>query len=273
VSPRVTAASSPLESLARYELPPRSLVLSWFGQASVALRLGGTTVLVDPFLSPHPERLVPPPFAAEEARGVDLVLITHDHLDHLDEAALPVLAAASPTAIVVVPEGIVERVVELGVKGTRVRGLPADGRTEIGAVTVDAVPACHGEGTADAYRMGPFLGYVVSAGGARVYHAGDTVLFDGLVAWLRELGVDLALLPINGRDEDREAQGIVGNLDAREAAQLAEAIGADAAVPLHWDMFAGNPGDPAAFVVAARTTVVVPQRSRPFIYTAPQAMR
>jgi L-ascorbate metabolism protein UlaG (beta-lactamase superfamily) len=111
------------------------------------------------------------------------------------------------------------------------------------------------------------LGYVVSAGGAHVYHAGDTVLFDGLVERLRELHVDLALLPINGRDAEREAEGIVGNIDEGEAAQLALDIGADAAVPLHWDMFAWNPGDPAAFVSAAQTTVIVPERARPFVYT------
>ena len=263
-------ASTLLDALPRYELPPRSVALSWFGQAGVALRLGGATLLVDPFLSPHPERLVPPPFAAEDARGVDLLLITHDHLDHLDELALPALAAASPTATVVVPAGVVERVTELGIERARVRGLPPDGRTEIGAVAVDAVPACHGNEMTDAYRLGPFLGYVVSAGGARVYHAGDSVLFDGLVERLRELRVHLALLPINGRDEEREAQGIVGNMDAREAARLARDIGADAAVPLHWDMFASNPGDPAAFVAAAQTTVIVPRRDRPFVYTAPE---
>jgi L-ascorbate metabolism protein UlaG (beta-lactamase superfamily) len=266
----IAAASTFLESLARYALPPRSVALSWFGQSSVALRLGGVTVLVDPFLSPHPERLVPPPFAAEDARGVDLILITHDHLDYLDELALPAIAAASPTAAVLVPEDVVERVLELGVEEARVRGLPADSRIKIGAVTVNAVPACHGEGASDAYRLGPFLGYVVSAGGARVYHAGDTVLFDGLVERLRELRVQLALLPINGRDEEREAQGIVGNLNAREAAHLAREIGADAVGPLHWDMFAANPGDPAALVAAARTTVVVPQRCRPFVYTVPE---
>ncbi len=262
-----------LDVLARYDLPPWSIALSWFGQAGVALRLGGATVLVDPFLSPHPDRLVPPPFAAEEARGVDLLLITHDHLDHLDELALPAIAAASPAATVVVPDGVVERVTGLGIERARVRGLPPDGRTEIGAVAVDAVPACHGEEMTDAYRLGPFLGYVVSAGGARVYHSGDTVLFDGLVERLQELSVHLALLPINGRDEEREAQGIVGNLDAREAAELARDMAADTAVPLHWDMFAANPGDPAAFVAAARTTVIVPQRSRPFVYTAPEGPR
>lgn len=269
----ITVASPLLEELARYEPPPSSVVLSWFGQSSVALRLGGATALVDPFLSPHPERLVPPPFAAEEAHGVDLVLVTHDHLDHLDEQALPAIAAASPSAVVVVPQDVVERVAELGVERARVRGLPADGRTEIGPVSVDAVPACHGEGMDDAYRLGPFLGYVVSAGGPRVYHAGDTLVFDGLVERLRELRVDLALLPINGRDAEREAEGIVGNMNAHEAAQLARDIGADATVPLHWDMFAGNPGDPAAFVAAAQTTVIVPQRLRPFVYTAPEGTR
>jgi L-ascorbate metabolism protein UlaG (beta-lactamase superfamily) len=114
---------------------------------------------------------------------------------------------------------------------------------------------------------------VVSAGGVRVYHAGDTILFDGLVERLRELRIDLALVPINGRDDEREAQGIVGNMDAHEAARLASDIDADAVVPIHWDMFAGNPGDPAAFVAAARTTVIVPLHVRPFVYTAPAGRR
>jgi L-ascorbate 6-phosphate lactonase len=270
----ITAASPLLEELARYGPSSSSVVLAWLGQSSFALRLGGATALVDPFLSPHPERLVPAPFAAEEARGVDLVLITHDHLDHLDEDALPKIAAASPSAVVVVPEGVVERVAELGVARDRVRGLSSDERTETGAVTVDAVPACHGEGMDDAYRLGPFLGYVLSSGGPRVYHAGDTIPFEGHVDRVRELRVDLALLPINGRDAKREAEGIVGNMDAREAAQLAYDIGAGAAVPMHWDMFAGNPGDPAAFVTAAaETTVIVPRHRRPFVYTAPEERR
>lgn len=268
-----TVASPLLDELASCEPPAPSVVLSWLGQSSVALRLGGATLLVDPFLSLHSERLVPPAFAAEEARGVDLVLITHDHLDHLDEDALPAIATASPSAVVIVPQDVVDRVAALGVERSRVHGLAADGRAELGTVTVDAVPACHGEGMGDAYRLGPFLGYVVSAGGARVYHAGDTILFDGLTERLRELRVDLALLPINGRDAKREAEGIVGNIDAREAAYLARDIGADAVVPLHWDMFASNPGDPAAFVAVAQTTVIVPRHARPFVYTAPAGTR
>ena len=246
-----------------------SAVVTWLGQSSVRIRLGDANVLVDPFLSPHPDRLVPPPFAPEEARDFDVVLITHDHLDHLDDEALPGILEASPKAVVVVPGEVVERVTGLGVDAGRVRGLNADENTQIAGVTIDAVPACHGVEIADAYRLGPFRGYVVSANGMRVYHAGDTIVFDGLVERLRELGVRLALLPINGRDPEREAQGLVGNMNEREAAQLAFDIGADAVIPMHWDMFASNPGDPAAFVTAARTTAIVPQRLQPFVYTAP----
>jgi L-ascorbate 6-phosphate lactonase len=186
---------------------------------------------------------------------------------------VPAIATASPNAVVIVPEEVVDRVAALGIERGRVHGLSPDGRAQFGTVTVEAVPACHGEGMDDAYRLGPFLGYVASAGGARVYHAGDTILFDRLVERLRELRVDLALLPINGRDAEREAEGIVGNMDAREAARLARDIGADAVVPLHWDMFASNPGDPAAFVATAETTVIVPRHARRFVYTPPAGTR
>ncbi len=51
----------------------------------------------------------------------------------------------------------------------------------------------------------------------RVYHAGDTIAYDDMVERLRALRVDVALLPINGRDHFREAQDVVGNLTPREA--------------------------------------------------------
>jgi L-ascorbate 6-phosphate lactonase len=264
----VTAtATSLLERFGRLAVESRSAALLWLGQSSFALRISGRTVLVDPFLSPHPDRLVPPPFAAEEARNVDLILITHDHLDHLDDEALPVVATASPEALIVVPAQLVERVVALGIERSRVAGLASDSALESDGVVVHAVPACHGDGPADAYRLGAFLGYVVEGAGVRVYHAGDTIPFPGLVERLRSLRVHLALVPINGRDAARERQGIVGNLDAREAAELTAAAGVDAVLPMHWDMFAANPGDPAELVAAAETMVIVPRRLRPFVYT------
>ena len=69
---------------------------------------------------------------------------------------------------------------------------------------------------------------------------------------LRELDPDVAILPINGRDAMREADGIWGNLHADEAAALAAAAGVPAVVPCHFDGVDGNLGDPDAFVAALR---------------------
>jgi L-ascorbate metabolism protein UlaG (beta-lactamase superfamily) len=250
--------------------------LWWLGQSSFALRLGGATVLVDPFLAAHPERLVPPPFAPGDAAGIDLVAVTHDHLDHLDEASLPAIAAASPAARFVAPAPVLDR---LGVDHGRAAGLQPGETASVGDLRVHAVAASHGDEPGDAYGFFGaagdgayrFLGYVFAADGVRVYHAGDTIAYDGLAETVSALRPDVALLPINGRDAEREALGIVGNLDEREAVELAAAIGADVLVPMHWDMFAANPGSPQRVVELARAehpelTVLVPSRERPFLY-------
>jgi L-ascorbate metabolism protein UlaG (beta-lactamase superfamily) len=132
---------------------------------------------------------------------------------------------------------------------------------------------------ADAYTFGRelsgglyrYLGYVLDDGVARVYHAGDTIPYDGQVERLRALRVDLALLPINGRDHFREAAGIVGNMDHREAARLAADAGVDVLVPMHYDTFTQNLGFPAHLVDVVRRehpslAVFVPTRDRPILY-------
>src|SRR5258708_2428638 len=64
----------------------------WLGQASFIVKFGETTLLIDPFLMPMDERRVPPLFRAEDAAGiVDVVLCTHDHIDHIDPVAIPAL--------------------------------------------------------------------------------------------------------------------------------------------------------------------------------------
>ena len=270
-----------LSRVAELGLSERQAALWWHGQSSFLLRGAGATVLVDPFLSAHPDRVVPPPFAPEEATGIDLVLITHDHLDHLDDEALPGIAAASPAARFVLPEPVAGRLTDLGVAEERV--LPAQpGRPlEVSGVRIDPVPACHGVDPADAYTFGRelsgglvrYLGYVLDVGGVRLYHAGDTVHYDGIEETVRALAPEVALLPINGRSPEREAVGIVGNLDEREAVDLAAAVGVATLVPMHFDMFAGNPGDPGLVVDLVRRehpdfAVLLLSRERPFVYTA-----
>lgn len=251
------------------------VALWWLGQSSFLLKFATATVLVDPFLAPHPDRLVLPLFAPADAAGVGVVAVTHDHLDHLDQESLPGIAAAAPAARFVAPLPVVDR---LGVPADRIVGLRPHETTDVGALRIRAVPALHGDTPADAYSFDGaagdgecrFLGYVFESEQIRVYHAGDTILYDGLVDELRGLAPDVALLPINGRDREREALGIVGNLDEGEAVELAAAAGVDLLVPMHWGMFAANPGSPGRAVDAARDhpglAVLVPSRERPFVY-------
>jgi L-ascorbate metabolism protein UlaG (beta-lactamase superfamily) len=269
-----------IQRLTNVGLNDGTAALSWFGQASFAARGGGITVLFDPFLSPYSGRLHDSPLTPEEAAGVDVVLCSHEHVDHLDVPSLGAIANASPGAVFVVPSPIVDMVTEAGVAGDRVVGLQPGDPIDVGDLTVRAVPACHGVTMEDAYGFGDtlsdglirFVGFVVDLGGVRIYHAGDTIHFDGMEDILTGLGIDVALLPINGRDAEREGRGIVGNMDHREAAWLASRIGAGVLVPMHYDLFARNLGFPGALVETVGrefpdVPVLVPARDRPFVCT------
>jgi len=268
------------------------VTLTWLGQAGFlmsgnSLLRGagagsgsGPTVLVDAFLTDKPERRIAPPVDPATLTDVDVVLCTHEHWDHLDGPTLALVAQASPGAKVVVPEPVTDQAIAAGVPAERVVGAVAYQPVEGLAVTVTPIPACHGVDMADAYNFGTdlsggvvrYLGYVVDFGGVRVYHAGDTIWWPGQEQALRDLGVHVALLPINGRDPVREADNIVGNMDHREAALLAAAAGVQLLVPMHWDMFEGNRGFPDQLVAAVErlgldVPIFVPKLMRPFVFT------
>lgn len=272
---------TPLERLRQIAVPEGAVGLSWLGQAGFILRSGGTTALVDPFLAPHEGRVYESGLAAAQAEGIDLVLCTHEHVDHFDAESAPAIAQASPGAVFVVPTPIVDMVTEAGIAGDRVIGLQPGQTVDIAGLVVRAVPAMHGVTMEDAYGFGEslsgglvrFLGYVVDAGHVRLYHAGDTIHFEGMETTLRQLAIDVAMLPINGRDPGREARGIVGNLTEREAAWLAREIGASVVLPMHYDLFERNRGYPAHLVQSVErdnpgVPVLVPVRDQPFVWSS-----
>ena len=241
--------------------------LTWFGQAGFRIDAGAASLVVDPWASPHESRLIPPPPVALAAEGIDCVLITHEHLDHLDLPFLGVILERSPTASVVIPEALGPLVEHVASEPRVVLVNPHD-RIDVGGLSVDVVPALHGVTMEDAYGDGSavdgrprFVGYVLGTE-ARIYHAGDTIVTEELTSALAPLRVDVALLPINGRDPAREARGIVGNMDAAEAVELALDIRATRLVPYHWDGYSGNTVAPGTVVdaAAARLHVVVPAR-------------
>lgn len=263
------------------KIQPNQVGLVALGQSGFVLRFPSATALIDGFFSSHPERLLPPPFPAASAAGLDLIACTHDHGDHLDRDALLDLAAASPRARFLVPAPIVEAMESIGIPAKRVIGATPNVSLTIANLEIHALSASHGDRPSDGFSFGVdsggnprFLGFVFSQGGPAVYHAGDTIGYDGLADRLKDLSVDVALLPINGRDAERESRGIVGNLDAAEAADLATAAHVDVVVPMHYDMFAGNPGFPEELVQAlrirkSRVIPVVLPVGQPFMYSKP----
>lgn len=269
-----------LKNLKSLKLGANQTAFAWLGQAGFALYGRETLILVDPFLSEYPGRQVKAAFDPAQASGVHVVLCTHEHLDHFDSEAVSALSKSSPDAVFVVPAPIVGMVSSLGIEPDRIRAAQPGQPITLGNLAVHPVPAAHGVEVADAYNFGHelsggqyrYLGYVLDSG-VRTYHSGDTILYEDMVKTLKALDVEVAFLPINGRSREREAEGLVGNLNEQEAAQLAADIGADVLVPMHYDMFASNPGRPDLVVEIVRRahlqlTVVVPTHYKPFVLTS-----
>jgi L-ascorbate metabolism protein UlaG (beta-lactamase superfamily) len=248
----------------------RGTRITWLGQAGFRIELGETVFVVDPWVSEYEDRITPSPPLELAADAVDVLLVTHEHLDHLDLPFLPILLERSPRARVVLPHAIAGHVDDLVPPSRLVLVEPGD-VVDLNSVEVRVTPAFHGLSLDDAYGDGSavdgrprFVGYVL--GRERpIYHAGDTIVTDELVDALEPLRVEVALLPINGRDAEREARGIIGNMDAGEAVELSLRIGATTLVPYHWDAVAGNTVSAGVAVDAAdgRLHVLVPARFKP----------
>jgi L-ascorbate metabolism protein UlaG (beta-lactamase superfamily) len=234
-----------------------ALHLWWLGQSGFLVQWHGKHLLFDPYLSdslttkyahtdkPH-VRLTERVVAPEQLDFIDVITSSHNHTDHLDPETLGPLLRVNPKVELVIPEANREFVTDrLGIVTDIPIGLNAGESATVAGLKVHAVPAAHETLERDQEGLCKCLGYVVEFGPWTVYHSGDTVLFDGLVDWLRRWRIDVALLPINGRAPERR---VAGNLWGREAAGLAKEIGAGCAIPCHYEMFAFNTASPDEFV-------------------------
>ncbi|MCB0855438.1 MAG: MBL fold metallo-hydrolase, partial [Bacteroidetes bacterium] len=121
---------------------------------------------------------------------------------------------------------------------------------EIDDIWIHGIPAAHEEIEKDAQDRHIYMGYVFEFGPWTIYHSGDTVWFPELPQYLEPFNINLAILPINGRAPERK---VAGNMNAREAVQLAQAIKADIVLPCHYDMFTFNTADPKEFASIAES--------------------
>ena len=219
--------------------------------------------MVDPYLSEHltqkyagtarPHiRMTRAPVRGGELGGIDLVLASHKHSDHLDPGTILGLLASSPRARLVLPAALLEHAQGLGVPAERLAGLVAGEtlqRRTVGIHDPRGPLGPRGTRHRPAWDAHLYLGFVIEAEGLRLYHSGDSLAYDGLAGWLGTDRFDVLFLPINGRDP---ARGVAGNMSAAEAVALAAAVRPRFVVPHHYDMFTFNTVPVAEFEAEAR---------------------
>jgi N-acyl-phosphatidylethanolamine-hydrolysing phospholipase D len=253
--PRPGAAARVAYDPAALELDPG---LTWIGHATFLVRMGGVRFLTDPVFADRvsplsfagPRRLVPPGVPLAALPPVDFAVISHDHYDHTDLAAVRTLSARG-----------VRFVTPLGVGGlVRAAGGQAIEldwwqTADVAGLRVHCVPAQHfsGRGLLDRNRR-LWAGFVVEDARRRVYHAGDTGYFAGFAQVATRLGtIDLALLPIGAYLPRPMMQRV--HMDPEEAVRAALDLRARATVGMHFGTFdlADEPLDepPRRFLDAA----------------------
>jgi L-ascorbate metabolism protein UlaG (beta-lactamase superfamily) len=238
-----------IDDINQYKAASGEAAFWWIGQHSFILKIGETICYIDPYLSESPDRRVPPLLKPSEVTNATLVLGTHDHGDHIDRGSLPGILDASPNARLIIPQLLRDRLIDdLKLDAPRVLGIDVDLPIEIAGLAINAVPAAHEFLDRDPNTgLHPFLGFVVEASDFCFYHAGDTCIYEGIHAILRRWQIDLAFLPINGRDAHRLKNNIIGNMTYQEAADLAGSLNFATTVPAHFEMFEMNSIDPQLF--------------------------
>ena len=213
------------------------------------IKLGDALLCIDYYASRSPGRQTLPPVSAEEVSDIDLFLGTHDHSDHIDHPSWQIWSKQCPKAHFVFPAAHRDSVLGDGIRPENCVGMNAGQTRKIGQVTVHALAAAHEFLDKDVNTgLYPCLQYIVEGNGVRLYHAGDTLRYEGMLPALQRFGfIDAALLPINGRDGERYRRNCIGNMTFQEAADLAGELRPGTVIPGHWDLFADNRGDPEAF--------------------------
>lgn len=203
--------------------------IKWLGQGGYLLWDERNAICIDPYLSDCVTRIVgrqrlhPAPITPEEL-AADVVICTHNHLDHVDIDAIPRMDLEKIEFLA--PEDCAGKLQELGVK--KYRPFEAGTVVEVGAFKLEAVFAAH---------SCPAIGVLVHYGEQTLYFSGDT-LYDEKLEELAERNIDGMFICINGR---------LGNMNVAEAMTLAEIIKPRFAVPNHYDLLEGNTEDPRKF--------------------------
>lgn len=205
--------------------------VTWLGQAGLLFATDQTTILVDPYFSDSAasvavHRNMPVSPAVWDIKP-DLLLCTHEHIDHFDSETIPHFVNADSAVTVLSPYSVWEKIRKAGGKNNFVQISPGVVWTH-GDVTVTTVGAVH----SDPYAVG----FVIECEGKTYYVTGDTLFCPPILTQMTQK-IDVVFLPINGKGN---------NMNAVDAAKFCDCIGAGLAVPIHFGML--DDLDPSVFV-------------------------
>ncbi|MGQ0620165.1 MAG: MBL fold metallo-hydrolase [Panacagrimonas sp.] len=254
---------------------------TWIGHASFLIQMGGLNILTDPVLSKRtspvqwagPGRLAPLGLTFDELPKVDVVLVSHNHYDHLDEPTVRKLAKRdAPTFVVPLKlrEWFERRRIQ------HVTELDWWQSTEVHGLRVHAVPAQHfsGRGATDRNRS-LWCGFVFERGARRYYFAGDT----GYGPDFGDIGrcfapIDVAMIPIGAYDPRSFMRPV--HVDPEEAVQIHRDVGSRLSLAMHWGTFrlTLEPLDepPLRLAAALKSAGVGPDRFRVLVHGETLAM-
>jgi L-ascorbate 6-phosphate lactonase len=233
------------------------LALFYLGQEGFLIKWRDKYIIIDAFLTGPVAankaeamtrwlRSYPAPVGPEQLDFVDYVLCTHDHGDHTDRGTITGIAAVNKKAYFIASRAFSSVFTECGVPADHVVDAIADKPIDAGDIKITPVPAAHEQLHINKNGDYEELGFIFDFAGLRLFHAGDCCVYEGLAE--RITGVDILMLPINGRDWFRNRENIIGNMDSREALLLAREARAKLIIPMHFDLYARNAVPPSHFV-------------------------
>ena len=205
-----------------------NLKIRWIGQGGYLL-WDEKTICIDPYLSDVVNRLagrarmVKAPFSPEDLLA-DAVICTHNHVDHVDIDAIPMMKKDAMTFYA--PSDAKETLLSLGVNNYC--QFDENDRYEIGDFTIEAVYACHSV---------PAIGVLIHHGDLTIYISGDTEYDEKLEA-LKDRKIDIMIICINGK---------LGNMNVSDAVKLTKILSPRIGIPTHYGMFESNTEDPEKY--------------------------
>lgn len=241
--PPSTPPVSPLDAATLQDPTRPGLRTTWFGHASVLIEIDGHRIMTDPVLSRRtspfqflgPARFHAPPVALAQLSGIDAVVISHSHYDHLDEATVKKLAAHGTKFFL--PLGIGTILEKWGVPANQITELDWWQKASIGRLSVTATPARHysGRGLFD-YGVTQWASWSINGPEHSVFYSGDT----GYSAQFKEIGrqlgpFDVTLIKVGAYGP---GQGWIDiHMPPEASVQVHLDVQGKRMLPVHWGTF------------------------------------